>query len=159
MLPLSKPAHNTCRHVKDGSSGISISFSCCGIPFLLKFPSCSEELDPLCIWSLLKTPTLWPIKDCLPLPVTMILTSLCPGDGVQMTHQTLQSDSSQSGWRFLFLSPYPLHCVHPALCQSLIRPCFLRPLVRLRFWLESHVLSAVLRRHCPEGVPQAVSPH
>lgn len=42
---------------------MSGSFPCCGIHFLLKFPSCSREPDPLCVWSLLKMSTVWPIKD------------------------------------------------------------------------------------------------
>lgn len=35
----------------------------CGIHFLLQFPSCPREPDPLCVWSLLKMSTVWPIKD------------------------------------------------------------------------------------------------
>lgn len=47
----------------------------------------------------------------------------------------------------------------PQCCPPLIQPCSLRPMVRLCFWLESHILSAILRSHHTEGGSQEVFPH
>lgn len=132
-------------------------FPCCGIHFLLQFPSCPREPDPLCVWSLLKMSTVWPIKDSasaghhdtdFPLP-----WGQSPNDTPDFVAWF------QPIWMVIsILATLPPHCVHPTLRQSLMRPCSLRPRVRLHFWLESHILSAVLRSHCPEGAPQAAFP-
>lgn len=127
-------------------------------PFPLKVSSRPREPDPLCVWSLLKMSTAWPIKDCasaghrgtdFPLP-----WGQSPNDTPDFVAWF------QPIWMVIsILATLHPHCVHPTLRQSLMRPCSLRPQVRLHFWLESHILSAVLRWRCPEGVPQAAFPH
>lgn len=117
-------------------------FPLCGIHFLLKFPSRSREPDPLCVWPLLKMSTVWPIKDSssvghhdtdFPLPCGQ-----SPDDTPDFVawFQPICMVIS-------VLATLPPLCVHPTLRQSLMRPCSLRPRVRLHFWLESCILSAV----------------